>query len=60
MKQKKSLIDKMRTQLKKEEKKKEQGNRVATGSFTALEIQKNKNVIVFENDTENTPQIPKI
>jgi len=48
MKQKKSLIDKMRTQLKKEEKKKE------------LEIQKNKNVIVFENDTENTPQIPKI
>ena len=50
----------MRTQLKKEEKKKEQGNRVATGSFTALEIQKNKNVIVFENDTENTPQIPKI
>jgi|TARA_R100000479_G_scaffold174924_1_gene124541 hypothetical protein len=48
MKNKKSLIDKMRTQLKKEEKKKE------------LEIEKNKNNIIFEEESTNTKIIPKI
>ncbi len=38
----------MRTQLKKEEKKKE------------LEIEKNKNNIIFEEESTNTKIIPKI
>lgn len=44
----KSLIDKMRTQLKKEEKKRE------------LDNQKNKNNINFEEESTNNKTIPKI